>query len=133
LNIGILACSIPCLKPLAKAVLEKFGYVLKSASIRIMINGYIMQSSNGSRTHKASHDRKVAEVESEMEMGTFREKGVHTTRNLNPKVVSEEDLLSSHELGIVKTVQVGVSSNEERKSGVVGEVGGPLKNETRSN
>lgn len=118
LNVGIIAGSVPCLKPLFKAIMERSGYVSNTkAQTKPNHRSYTLQSSGRNTKGISSQaDR------GEFPMQTFKtEVGVKVKpRGEFPDDVSEESLLALE--GIVKTTQVSVSSdNHSRKSLVGGE------------
>ncbi|KAH6667773.1 hypothetical protein B0J14DRAFT_171900 [Halenospora varia] len=75
LNVGILAGSIPCLKPLLKAILGKHGSGSKSDPMDIQDTNSLVQSSYIRRKRKANYRNREERTESGLEMGTFRQVG----------------------------------------------------------
>ncbi|KAH8667984.1 hypothetical protein BGZ60DRAFT_528324 [Tricladium varicosporioides] len=76
LNIGVLASSIPCLKPLLKIILQKSGCSSESDPMSIPDINFFMQSSNISRKQEADPESRgerveSERVESEIEITTF--------------------------------------------------------------
>ncbi|KAH6667783.1 hypothetical protein B0J14DRAFT_489146 [Halenospora varia] len=123
LNVGIIAGSIPCLKPLFKFMLDKSGYASKSKSKpKPNTRTYAMQSSG--KTTRSGLDSVVERGEyvkggiGGVKMQTFKSENGAKTRVAFPDDVSEENLLPFEGPGIVKTMQVSVSSDDDRKSGI---------------
>jgi hypothetical protein len=77
LNVGILAGSIPCLKPLYKILLEKSGCVRKDSPTDTPYFSYDMQGSGVRSSHAYGNDSQIEGDESGANMQTFRTHGAH--------------------------------------------------------
>jgi hypothetical protein len=131
LNIGTIACSIPCLKPLYKILLEKSGWEPKDSSNDIQSFSSVMQSSDVRNSHVYINDSQIDGGESGVNMQTFRETELMKPARVYVNDVGKESLLRVHGPRIVKATQIEVQSVEEGNSMVANEDGECIEGETR--
>lgn len=129
LNVGILAGSIPCLKPLYRILLGKFGYVPKDSPSDIQGFSCAAQSSDVRSGHLCRNDGRIEGGESGVDMQMFRETELVKPTRVYVNDVGKESLLQVHGLGIVKTAQIEIHSVEEGSSTVANEVGERIEGE----
>lgn len=109
LNVGIIAACVPCLKPLFKALLHSSGYRSTSKN-KPNTRTYALQGS-GKATKDAS---RAAERGESYQMQSYKSEIGSNTRKVYPDNVSEDSLLAFEGTGIVKTMQVDISSNKHQ-------------------
>ena len=116
LNVGILAASIPCLKPLYRIVLEKSGYVPKynPAGMPDFSNSIPNLGVRSSDVYR--NDSQMEEGESGVDMKTFGETELVKPPRVYFNDSSKESLLQVHGSGIVKATQVEVRSVEKGRT-----------------
>jgi hypothetical protein len=130
LNVGILAGSIPCLKPLYRILLKKFGCISKDSPTDIPGFSYVMQSSDARSSDVYRNDSQIEGGESGVNMQTFRETELMKPTRVYVNDVSNESLFRVHGPGIVQATQIEVHNVEKGKSVVANEVGECIKGET---
>ncbi|CZR64523.1 uncharacterized protein PAC_14421 [Phialocephala subalpina] len=121
LNVGILAGSIPCLKPLYRILLEKSGCVPKEGPTDTLRFSYVMQSSDVRSNHVYGNDSQI-EGRERSEYADVRKTELMKPTRVYVNDVSKESLLWVHGPGIVKATQIEVHSVEEGNSAVANEI-----------
>ncbi|KAE9366307.1 hypothetical protein N431DRAFT_419496 [Stipitochalara longipes BDJ] len=120
LNVGILAGSIPCLKPLYRILLEKSGCLPKDSPNDILSFSYVMESLD-----VRSNDVYRSQIEgdeSEVNMQMFGETGLMKPTRVSINDVSKENPLRVHAPGILKATETEVHSVEEGNRAVANKV-----------
>jgi hypothetical protein len=131
LNVGAIACSIPCLKPLYKILVEKSGCEPKDSSNGIQSFSYVMQSSDVGSSHVYINDSQIDGGESGVNMQTFRETELMEPARVYVNDVGKKSLLRVHGPRIAKATHIEVQSVEEGNSMVANKDGECIKSETR--
>lgn len=130
LNIGILAGSIPCLKPLYKMLLEKTGCVLNDSPTDMPGFSYGIQSSAVRSGPVYRNDSQIEGSENAVNMQTFRETEPMTPKSVCGNDVSKESLLQVHEPGTIKATQIEGHNVRQGNSTFANEAGERIEGKT---
>jgi len=115
-NVGILAASIPCLKPLFRVLLEKSGRVPKDSLLDVPGLSYFMQSSAARSNQEHRDENQIYGGESGVNMHILREMGFTTTAREDVDEISE-NMLHIRGPAIVKTRQMEIYSEKRETAG----------------
>ena len=113
LNVGILASSIPPLKPLYRLLREKSGWVPKASPNDIPNFSYNILSSDARSSDLYRNYSQTEGAESEVNVQTLRDTEIIRSARVYVNTVGKESLLRVHGPGIVKATQIEVHSVEE--------------------
>jgi hypothetical protein len=116
LNVGILAASIPCLKPLFGVFLQNGGHKPMDNPLDVRGDSCFFQTTDTISHQEYGDTSQTDGTESGATLQTLRKTGFTRTSRVYVGEISEERLLRIHGPVIVKTIETEVRSEKEGSS-----------------